>query len=130
MDIVRLFLILSPVINFLACKQQGLGFLETMPTEIVAIIVSAVTIKITFFGNRKCPYCKRPLALKKVKEELISEDNVSVKVETKNRDKDYNVIGSTEQYVPGVRKNYQIVYRCKYCGKQSVKNYHRDEPDI
>lgn len=64
----------------------------------------------------RCPICKRWAAVVRVNTELIGETKISVPVKTRTRNRDGEVISTSEQYVPGSRYTYRDTYQCKYCG--------------
>lgn len=77
-----------------------------------------------YFGTgkrKRCPFCKKRHALKMVKSEVISQEDVSVLKEMKIRNNQRNETGSVEQYIPGVKTTYKEYYTCKYCGKTSTQ---------
>lgn len=77
-----------------------------------------------YFGTgkqKRCPLCKKRHALKMVKSEVISQEDVSVLAEAKIRNNQRNETGSVEQYIPGVKTTYKEYYTCKYCGKTSTQ---------
>ena len=61
--------------------------------------------------------------MKKTKEEIIGQEDVSVLVETKMRNNEQKVVGTGEQYVPGVKTTYREYYTCKHCGHVVTKDY-------
>ena len=61
--------------------------------------------------------------LKKTKEEIVGQEDVSVLVETKMRNNRQEVVGTGEQYVPGVRTTYREYYTCKHCGNVVTRDY-------
>ena len=78
----------------------------------------------------KCPSCNKRFCLKKTGEEVAKRENVSVLVETNTRNKNGDVIGSQEQYVPGERITYRVNKICKKCGKGCYSTYRRDIPKV
>ena len=68
--------------------------------------------------------------IKKTGEEVAKRENVSVLVETNTRNKNGDVIGSQEQYVPGERITYRVNKICKKCGKGCYSTYRRDIPKV
>lgn len=95
---------------------------------IPAIIISVITL---FIGSKsKCPNCKKLFALQKVRTELIKEEDVNVRVETKNKNLRGEVIGTGEQFVPGKRKTYKTVFVCKKCGENAFSTWQQDVANI
>lgn len=78
----------------------------------------------------RCPSCGKLNCLKYVSRTLVKEDNISVLVENSIKDKAGNVIGTTEQYVPGVRKVYKDVFKCSHCEYVAKRTVTRDEKRI
>ena len=77
-----------------------------------------------YFGTgkqKRCPFCNKRHALKLVKSEVVSPENVSVLAEAKIRNSQRNETGTVEQYIPGVKTTYKEYYTCKYCGKTSTQ---------
>ena len=77
-----------------------------------------------YFGTgkqKRCPFCNKRHAMKLVKSEVVSQENVSVLAEAKIRNSQRNETGTVEQYIPGVKTTYKEYYTCKYCGKTSTQ---------
>ena len=77
-----------------------------------------------YFGTgkqKRCPFCNKRHALKLVKSEVVSQENVSVLAEAKIRNSQRNETGTVEQYIPGVKTTYKEYYTCKDCGKTSTQ---------
>lgn len=51
----------------------------------------------------RCPACKKIDALM-ITRKLINEENISIKVQLENRNNSGEIVGHSEQYIPGVRK--------------------------
>lgn len=77
-----------------------------------------------------CPKCKKIFAMKKIKTYLIEEQHISMKMELKNKDSYGEVLGTSEQYIPGIRKLYETNYQCKFCKFEKQKYYHRDKASV
>lgn len=56
--------------------------------------------------------------------------DIAVAVEAKTRNNAGEVIGTTEQYVPGERTFYQVNYVCKNCGATCHSNYAKDKAHV
>ena len=56
--------------------------------------------------------------------------DISVLTEVKKRNKDGEVIGTTEQYIPGTRTFYRETYKCKGCGEISYGTYSKDRKNL
>lgn len=106
------------------------NIIEFVLAEIGCVILSLFTIYFFTGKDSKCPYCKRPFALKETNREVVSKENVSVLVETKMRNNDQKVTGTAEQYVPGVKTTYKVYYTCKHCGKVVCRTFSDKTPSI
>lgn len=69
----------------------------------------------------RCPACKKYSGLKYINTQLLNEERISVKVENAEKDRNGNIIGTYEQYIPGKRKIFLETYKCKYCGHVQTK---------
>lgn len=69
----------------------------------------------------KCPACKRWGTLELQKTDLTKQENISVIVELAQKNRDRNITGYHDQYVPGKRKTYQDTYKCKHCGNLEAR---------
>ena len=78
----------------------------------------------------KCPTCKKRFALKRIGKELASSERISILQEVKTRNRNGNVVGTQEQYIPGTRRIYEIHYVCKNCGEDCYRQYEKDTPNI
>ena len=78
----------------------------------------------------KCPHCKKRFGLVKISEEITRTEDISVLTEVKNRNKNGEVIGTTEQYIPGTRTFYRETYKCKGCGEISYGTYSKDRKNL
>ena len=124
--------IFSPIL-FPIWSAQGSftgNTIEFVLIEIGCVILSLFTIYFFTGKDSKCPYCKRPFALKETNREVVSKENVSVLVETKMRNNDQKVTGTAEQYVPGVKTTYKVYYTCKHCGKVVCRTFSDKTPSI
>ena len=82
-------------------------------------------------GKTRCPECKKRFAMKKISKVVDHvEDGFSVKVVNKNRDRNGDVISTSEQHVPGERIVYRLTYRCKNCGKEYYKYKELVQPKL
>lgn len=114
-------LIVSPFLIFYGIVKGEFGLLEGLFTE---IFVLGILFCWFYFGTgkqKRCPFCKKRHALKMVKSEVISQEDVSVLAEAKIRNNQRDTTGSVEQYIPGVKITYKEYYTCKYCGKTSTQ---------
>ncbi len=115
--------ILAPIIYIWALISGEESFASWLPAELLAIIISLTILYFCYGKQATCPSCKRILALKKTKEEVVGKEDITVLTETKMKDNHRNVVGTNEQYVPGIKTTYREYYTCKYCGKTYTKDY-------
>ena len=80
--------------------------------------------------ERRCSTCKKWFALRWDRNELIKSEDISILAELKTKNKMGEVIGTQEQYVPGTRKTYNKIYRCRKCGAVSYKTYSEDTKNV
>lgn len=66
---------------------------------------------------RRCRNCKMYFMLKKTETKESSRDDISVKVDVASKDREGNVVGTQEQWVPGTRIWYRKYFKCKACGQ-------------
>jgi hypothetical protein len=78
----------------------------------------------------KCPSCKKRFCIKKTGEEEVKRESVSVLVETNTKNRNGEIVGYQEQYVPGTRITYRINKICKKCGKKCYNTYSVDKPNL
>ena len=72
--------------------------------------------------DTKCSNCKKLYAMIEEKSTLVNSEQISIKVELKNKDTYGEVTGTREQYIPGTRKHYDCIYKCKFCGfEQTIR---------
>ena len=122
--------IILPIVNVLSLWEGMESFSSWLPGELVAIAVSLGVLYFCYGRKSTCPSCRKIFALKKTKEEVIGQEDVSVLVETKMRDNQQKVVGTGEQYVPGVKTTYREYYTCKYCGETFTKDYTKKTPKV
>lgn len=118
------------------CGVLGMG-MSGIPERLVMLVFTLICGMVMYliiyywYGkDYKCPSCKKRFCLKKTGEEVANRENVSVLVETNTRNRNGDVIGSQEQYVPGERITYRINKVCKKCGKGCYSIYRRDIPKV
>lgn len=81
-----------------------------------------------------CKSCKCFYTIKKISTTQIGEKDVNVKTEIENvkyltigdSNKETRVIERQEVIVPGVRKEYETLFKCKWCGASYYTYYSRD----
>ncbi|MCM1186850.1 MAG: hypothetical protein NC251_01690 [Lachnoclostridium sp.] len=122
--------ILMAVINRRDVNTEATGNIAGWLTLIGwGIIIGASLLLWRRFRSR-CPICKRWAAVVWADTEQISETKISVPITTRTRNRDGEVIGTSEQYVPGSRYTYCDTYRCKYCGHEEKYKRQRDCANI
>ncbi len=96
---------------------------------VVFVLIPAIFL-FRFIWKTRCPYCKKAFAIKKVGKRYVGSDDISVKVKTNNYNRKGEVIGTQEQYIPGKRNNYRIIYKCEKCGKEKYRMVTKDSANI
>lgn len=104
--------------------------LVSLVFTLIGVMVMYLIIYYWYGKDYKCPSCNKRFCLKKTGEEVEKRENVSVLIETNTKNRNGNIIGSQEQYVPGERITYRINKVCKKCGKGCYSTYRRDIPKI
>ena len=127
---LKWFSIVSPVLNIVSLLVSEQGFLKWLPSELTFIVLSVIVLYFCYWKNYTCLECRKLFALQKTKEEIIDQENVSVLVETKMRDNRQNVVGTSEQYVPGIKTTYREYYTCKKCGSTFTQDYTKRTPKV
>lgn len=130
MRTLKWFFIAAPILNILILLTTQENFLKWLPSELAFIAIAIILLYFCYWKNYTCPECRKLFALKKTKEEVIGQENVSVLVETKMRDTRQNVVGTSEQYVPGVKTTYREYYTCKNCGNTFTQDYTKRTPKV
>ena len=74
----------------------------------------------------RCIKCKKNWTLKKISTRLDSTEDITVLKEVKNRNRNGDVVGTSEQYVPAKRYHYLDRYKCKACG-EITERYHSED---
>lgn len=120
-------------------RQICLSFLKGMVWAfpgvllLISLLVLITRLLIISFANlflRRCRSCKKLFAMQKVGKYVVKKETISMLAELKRRDKDGQVYGTDEQYIPGTRTTYETLYRCKYCGREETLTRYRDEKNI
>ena len=106
------FLIIVPLIlNIMQIKWVAVILVIALVIAVIAYVFSKIHTIIKY----RCPACKKIDALM-ITRKLINEEDISIKVQLENRNNSGEIVGHSEQYIPGVRKTYEITYECKFCG--------------
>lgn len=108
--IPAIFSILSYKIPVILCGILIIGFLLAMVLDDLHYAIKT-----------RCPACKKYSGLKYINTQLLNEERISIKVENAEKDRNGNIIGTYEQYIPGKRKIFLETYKCKYCGHIQTK---------
>lgn len=96
-------------------------------TGLIAFIPSSIGLFFIIVWPMRCKECKKMFAMKKRDKTHIDSQQISVKKEIKNRNRDGEVIGTSEQYIPGVRHYYKTTYVCKYCGAMASRVHSKQQ---
>lgn len=86
-----------------------------VPLFIITVVSTIIDIVLKSIFSQ-CPYCGKLYSYKRTSNKIIKEQSISIKVINKEKDKEGNVRGTTEQYIPGARRVYRSTYECSYCG--------------
>lgn len=108
--IPMIFSILSYKIAAILCGILIIGFLLAMALDDLLYAIKT-----------RCPACKKYSGLNYIDTQLVNEERISIKVENAKKDRNGNIIGTYEQYIPGKRKIFLKTYKCKYCGYVQTK---------
>lgn len=133
--VIRVVLIVFTLIGFFGV------FTNTGNQNIWANIVSffhflmpllfVVAIEILKKGyERICPSCKKWFALKEVGTEIVGKEDIHVKVEGNTYNRNREIIGTQEQYVPGTRKIYHRNYKCTKCGEECYSKFSESSANL
>ena len=96
---------------------------------VIGVFLILVVLIIIFYRyEKKCSNCKKWNAMKEYQRDLIGEKASKIKKTLKTKDRNGNVIKTTEVYVPATIYYYDIHRKCKYCGyKDTVKESEKKE---
>lgn len=144
----QLHVMLQNVGGFLnLCGQYGtipvlVDIMKTIPPMIIDILsilvfIAALCVALLFilrkFAYRRmwlCEECNHLFSYRKEKTVLDRSEDISIKVELETKNRDREVIGTSEQYIPGVREHYIVYYVCKHCGRRMAREKTRDVKKI
>ncbi len=126
----------------LYAMSSTIDFKENHIIENIVLIYSGIMLcvipwYILFFvkGFRTCcKSCKCFYTIKKMSTTQIGEKAVNVKIETQNvkrvidcdTGRERKEIERQEAYVPGFRREYETLFKCKWCGASYYTYYTRD----
>ncbi|KYG33899.1 hypothetical protein [Alkalihalobacillus trypoxylicola] len=105
-------------------------FLFAFVILFVLIKISTVLFDMILDKLGRCTSCHKLFAMKKVKNHLINVADISIKKELKQKNLNGEVIGTTEQYIPGKRKTYEMIHQCKYCKEKQVSSYSQNYENV
>ena len=96
---------------------------------VIGVFLILVVLIIIFYRyEKKCSNCKKWNAMKEYQRDLIGEKASKIKKTLKTKDRNGNVIKTTEVYVPATIYYYDIHRKCKYCGyKDTIKESEKKE---
>lgn len=75
---------------------------------------------------RRCRNCKMLFMLKKTETKESSRDDISIKATVDRKDLQGTVVGTQDQWIPGMRIWYKKYYRCKACGQMHYSTFSKD----
>ena len=111
---LKWILLAAPILNILIVLSGEESVSKWLPSELTFIVVAIGILYFCYGRKSTCPECRKIFALKKTKEEIVGQEDVSVLVETKMRNNRQEVVGTGEQYVPGVRTTYRECSKKKH----------------
>lgn len=111
LSLLSFFIIVPLILNIMQIKWVAVILVIALVIAVIAYVFSKIHTIIKY----RCPACKKIDALM-ITRKLINEEDISIKVQLENRNNSGEIVGHSEQYIPGVRKTYEITYECKFCG--------------
>ena len=120
--------LLKSILLTLVLIPLVLGILETKAGAVVFIVIIVIIAIIAL--KRRCSSCGKIFALKRIGEQSIHKENISVPIKNETKDEAGKVVSTTTQYVPGTRETYDVIYKCKYCGCETRKRKTRDTANL
>lgn len=111
LSLLSFFIIVPLMLNIMQIKWMAVILVIALVIAVIAYVFSEIHTIIKY----RCPACRKIDALM-ITRKLINEENISIKVQLENRNNSGEIVGHSEQYIPGVRKTYEITYECKFCG--------------
>lgn len=126
-------LIVGGIISIFDTLEQNKSIMDVITLILVVVVLLIILYAIIYYWygkDHKCPACNKRFCLKKEGKEIIGREAVSVRVETNTKNRNGEVIGTQEQYVPGERITYQVNYVCKKCGEQCYRTFSEDVPKV
>lgn len=111
LSLLSFFIIVPLILNMMQIKWVAVILVIALVIAVIAYVFSKIHTIIKY----RCPACKKIDALM-ITRKLINEEDISIKVQLENKNNSGEIAGHSEQYIPGVRKTYEITYECKFCG--------------
>lgn len=127
------YALLVPVLFFcgLYVSKQRLHSMEELVFGLITVVVIVALVLIRKKRLKlRCKGCKKNWVMKLIKTDLISKEDISILAELKKRNSSGEVVGTSEQYIPGTRSKYRSIYECRRCGHQEVRTYKVDKKRI
>lgn len=97
---------------------------------VISCLLMFLIVYFLYGKKYQCPSCNKRFCLKKTGEEVVKREDVFVAIEANTRNRNGEVIGSQEQYVPGERITYRVNKVCKKCGEGCYSTYRKDIPKV
>jgi len=97
---------------------------------VISVAIAGALIIVPLNRDTKCPACNGRFALRKVGDKEIRQENISIKMPLETKNRDGEIISTSEQYIPGKRIFYERTFVCKYCGKKCYSTYSRDRASV
>ena len=111
LSLLSFFIIVPLILNIMQIKWVAVILVIALVIAVIAYVFSKIHTIIKY----RCPACKKIDALM-ITRKIINEEDISIKVQLENRNNSGEIVGHSEQYIPSVRKTYEITYECKFCG--------------
>lgn len=105
----------------------------TITAFVLLLIVTMIFMHVKLLINnlaRRCKNCKKYFAIQKASTVVIGKEKISVLMKLEDRYEDGSYKGSHEQYIPGTRTTYKVIYRCKYCGHENFRTRTEKHADL
>lgn len=118
-------IMLEGLTNFAGAALE-LSLFFTLFALVIILGTRKIYAKIATRYLSQCKNCKKLFAFNEKNSTFVKEENISIMVELKEKNRNGEVIGTREDYIPGVRKFYDELYVCKYCGHETIKRITKD----
>ena len=128
--LIILGIIICSAIHGIMTSYSVYNLIASIIWLIISVTIAGALIIVPLDRNTKCPVCNRRFALRKAGDKEIRQENISIKMPLETRNRNGDIISTSEQYVPGKRIFYQRTFVCKYCGKNSYSTYSRDRASV